>query len=201
MRSISCDGNVYLSGGTLNINNVSAINRFLVSGSTYQAYTSAGIKADGNITVAGNADLNITCNGRCISTDADYTQSGGTVVLSNAGTGFTLVGSGSSCTDGFAPACLKADSSVTITGGSFSGTSTGKGGRGIVTDGRLTVGTLGAADSLVRIYVTTIPTDYRIDCLMQDIPYRLSVATENVGYNQPPETGFYLGPDKKDYLK
>jgi hypothetical protein len=155
VRSISCDGNIYLSGGTLNINNVSAINRFLVSGSTYQAYTSAGIKADGNITVAGNVDLNITCNGRCISTDADYTQSGGTVVLSNAGTGFTLVGSGSSCTDGFAPACLKADSSVTITGGSFSGTSTGKGGRGIVTDGRLTVGTLGAADSLVRIYVTT----------------------------------------------
>ena len=53
----------------------------------------------------------------------------------------------------------------------------------------------------LRIYTTTIPTDYRIDCLMQDIPYRLSVATENVGYNQPPETGFYLGPDKTDYLK
>jgi hypothetical protein len=29
--------------------------------------------------------------------------------------------------------------------------------------------------------------------LMHDIPYRLSVATENVGYNQPPEPGFYLG--------
>ena len=53
----------------------------------------------------------------------------------------------------------------------------------------------------LRIYVTPIPTDYRIDCLMHDIPYRLSVATENVGYNQPPEPGFYLGPDKTDYLK
>lgn len=53
----------------------------------------------------------------------------------------------------------------------------------------------------LRLYVTTIPTDYRIDCLMQDIPYRLSVATENVGYNQPPEPGFYLGPDRTDYLK
>ena len=41
----------------------------------------------------------------------------------------------------------------------------------------------------LRLYVSTIPTDYRIDCLMQDIPYRLSVATENVGYNQPPEMG------------
>lgn len=55
----------------------------------------------------------------------------------------------------------------------------------------------------LRIYVTPIPTDYRIDCLMEDIPYRLSVATENVAYNQPPETGFYLGPDKtvREFLK
>lgn len=55
--------------------------------------------------------------------------------------------------------------------------------------------------SEMRIYTTTIPTDHRINCLMEDIPYRLSVATENVAYNQPPETGFYLGPDKTDYLK
>lgn len=48
----------------------------------------------------------------------------------------------------------------------------------------------------LRLYVTTIPTDYRINCLMEDIPYRLSVAAENTAYNQPPETGFYLGPDK-----
>jgi len=53
----------------------------------------------------------------------------------------------------------------------------------------------------LRLYVTTIPTDYRIDCLMQDIPYRLSVAAENVAYNQPPETGYYIGPDRTDYLK
>lgn len=48
----------------------------------------------------------------------------------------------------------------------------------------------------MRIYITTIPTEHRINCLMEDIPYRLSVATENVAYNQPPQTGFYLGPDK-----
>ena len=53
----------------------------------------------------------------------------------------------------------------------------------------------------LRIYSTTIPTPYRIDCLLQDIPYRLSVATENVGYNQPPEAGYHLGPDRTDYLK
>ncbi len=53
----------------------------------------------------------------------------------------------------------------------------------------------------LRLYVSTIPTDYRINCLMQDIPYRISVATENVAYNQPPEAGIYIGPDRTDYLK
>ncbi len=48
----------------------------------------------------------------------------------------------------------------------------------------------------LRIFVSPIPTDYRINCLMEDIPYRLSTAAQNVGYNQPSETGFYLGPDK-----
>jgi rhamnogalacturonan endolyase len=47
----------------------------------------------------------------------------------------------------------------------------------------------------LRIYVSTIPTTYRINCLMEDIPYRLSSAAQNVGYNQPSEPGFYLGPD------
>ena len=47
----------------------------------------------------------------------------------------------------------------------------------------------------LRLYVSTIPTDHRINCLMEDIPYRLSVATQNVAYNQPPETGYYIGTE------
>ena len=53
----------------------------------------------------------------------------------------------------------------------------------------------------LRLYVTTIPTDYRINCLMEDIPYRHSVATQNVAYNQPPEPGYYIGPDNTDALR
>ena len=48
----------------------------------------------------------------------------------------------------------------------------------------------------LRLYVSTIPTDYRMNCLEEDIPYRLSVAHQNTAYNQPTQTGFYLGPDK-----
>lgn len=45
----------------------------------------------------------------------------------------------------------------------------------------------------LRIYTTTIPTKYRFYTLMHDPHYRLSIAWQNVAYNQPPHTGFYLG--------
>lgn len=45
----------------------------------------------------------------------------------------------------------------------------------------------------LRIYMTTIPTKYRFYTLMHDPQYRLSIAWQNVGYNQPPHTSFYLG--------
>ena len=45
----------------------------------------------------------------------------------------------------------------------------------------------------LRIYSTTIPTEYRNYTLMHDPQYRLSIAWQNDGYNQPPHTGFYFG--------
>ncbi|WP_419890898.1 rhamnogalacturonan lyase [Paenibacillus xylanexedens] len=47
--------------------------------------------------------------------------------------------------------------------------------------------------SAMRIYTTTAVTDKRIYTLMHDPVYRLGVAWQNVAYNQPPHTGFYLG--------
>ncbi len=46
----------------------------------------------------------------------------------------------------------------------------------------------------LRIYTTTTPTTNRLYTLMHDPIYRMSVATENVAYNQPPEPGIYIGP-------
>lgn len=45
----------------------------------------------------------------------------------------------------------------------------------------------------LRIYVSPHPTAYRLTCLEEDIPYRLSVAAENTAYNQPPEPARYIG--------
>jgi rhamnogalacturonan endolyase len=45
----------------------------------------------------------------------------------------------------------------------------------------------------LRVYVSTIPTDRRFYTLMHDPVYRLAIAWQNVAYNQPPHTGFYVG--------
>lgn len=47
--------------------------------------------------------------------------------------------------------------------------------------------------SELRIFTTTAPTEHRLYTLMHDPIYRLSVAWQNVSYNQPAHPGFYLG--------
>jgi rhamnogalacturonan endolyase len=49
----------------------------------------------------------------------------------------------------------------------------------------------------LRIYTTVIPTQHRFYTLMHDPQYRLAIATQNVSYNQPPNTSFFLGTDMK----
>lgn len=45
----------------------------------------------------------------------------------------------------------------------------------------------------LRIYTTTIPTEYGFYTLLQDPQYRLALTWQNVAYNQPPHPGFFLG--------
>lgn len=51
----------------------------------------------------------------------------------------------------------------------------------------------------IRIYSTWYPTDYRLNWLMTDHTYRMSALNENVGYNQPTHTGYYIGSDMDNY--
>ncbi|WP_281254500.1 rhamnogalacturonan lyase [Paenibacillus rigui] len=50
-----------------------------------------------------------------------------------------------------------------------------------------------ADSSALRIYTTTDVTEHRFPTLMHDPVYRLDVAWQNVAYNQPPHTSYYLG--------
>ena len=47
----------------------------------------------------------------------------------------------------------------------------------------------------LRIYMTPYETDYRFHTFLEDPVYRISIATQNVAYNQPTQPGFYFGSD------
>jgi rhamnogalacturonan endolyase len=55
-----------------------------------------------------------------------------------------------------------------------------------------------ADNNELRIFSTSIPTDKKFYTLMHDPQYRLSIAWQNVAYNQPPHTSFYFGEGMKN---
>ena len=57
-----------------------------------------------------------------------------------------------------------------------------------------------ADNTALRLYVSTIPTAYRFHTFLEDPVYRISIATQNVAYNQPTQPGFYFGPDLQGTL-
>ena len=153
-KGIKSDLSVIIEDGAITAN---------VSGATVVANQAASnsiaIKSDGTLTVNGGT-INATCTSasggaKCLSSDGNMTFNGGTLTLSTAGAGATVVGSGSSCTDGYAPCCIKSDGSIVINGGDFNCQSTGKGGRGVVCGGTLTIGTANASDELINLYIMT----------------------------------------------
>jgi rhamnogalacturonan endolyase len=56
-------------------------------------------------------------------------------------------------------------------------------------------------NSAIRIYTTNIPTDHKLYTLMHDTQYRVAIAWQNSGYNQPPHPSFYLGTDMAPQTK
>lgn len=56
-------------------------------------------------------------------------------------------------------------------------------------------------NTALRLYISTIPTQYRFHTFLEDPVYRISIATQNVGYNQPTQPGFYFGPELKGLFR
>ena len=48
-------------------------------------------------------------------------------------------------------------------------------------------------NSQLLIFSTPTPTTHKLRTLMHDTQYRTAIAWQNVGYNQPPHTSFFLG--------
>lgn len=45
----------------------------------------------------------------------------------------------------------------------------------------------------LRVFISTLPSDYRLTTLMHDSQYRTAIAWQNVAYNQPPHQSYYIG--------
>ena len=98
--------------------------------------TAAGIKGDKNITIGGGTII-INSTGAAskgISCDKVLTTTGGNLTITNSGTG-TGTTSNNSTAKG-----LTSDGSIDLQGGTISITMSGQGGKGIKSDGTLTIG-------------------------------------------------------------
>ncbi|MDR1759324.1 MAG: hypothetical protein LBR60_02215, partial [Fibrobacter sp.] len=47
----------------------------------------------------------------------------------------------------------------------------------------------------LRVFTTTMPTEYRLPTLMHDPVYRVAISWQNSSYNQPPHPGYYIASD------
>ncbi|MCQ2294521.1 MAG: carbohydrate-binding domain-containing protein [Bacteroidales bacterium] len=152
-KGVSVKGSVFLNGGVLNITALGACAAYTNEDGIPDSYYSACIKSDAHVFVNGGT-YTFSAGGRAITCDSNYHQLGGHLTLSTNANGAVLVGSGTSATDGYSAACLKADESVTVLGGIITARSTGLGGRGIAAK-NLTIGQLGDNDDKVDINVYT----------------------------------------------
>lgn len=166
-KGIKTDGHYIQNGGRISI---------LASGSAvidtsssyptgYNVTYCTGIKAGdseegtrGDICINGG-NLLVSCiatnqGGRCLSSDNDFLMNGGSTLLTTAGDGQCLGGTGTSAIDGYSSTCIKADN-VRLREGTLNARSRGLGGRGLVADGSLTVGEPHVDDSRLHVYVQT----------------------------------------------
>ncbi len=167
-KGIKTDMDFVMNGGTLDITASGSV--VIDTADTYEtgydfSYCT-GIKTgdvdestEGNIIVNGG-DLTVVCSasnagGRCLSSDYNIVFNGGNTILTTAGAGLAVGGTGTNALDGYACACISADSNIIINAGHIDARSTGKGGRGLKADGNLIVGSVGAADELIYLYVQT----------------------------------------------
>ncbi len=142
-KGINADGNVTISGGSTTVN-LSGATLLNASGSGYDPSYPTGIKADGKVTISSGT---ITITGtttatgtKGISADADIEISGGTINITTAGAGAKYTNT-TGATDSYSSAAISGDANVIISGGSLTTTSSGIAGKGIKSDGQVTIGT------------------------------------------------------------
>lgn len=178
-KGFSCDDVIHVTGGDVNLTISGKAGKGFKSDVTFAMYDGSitanisgetlvsgtdasncvAVKSSGELIVEGGT-INATCTSasggaKGLSSVGNMTISGGNITITTEGAGATLSGSGTSCTDGYAPCCIKSEGNLTILAGVINCSSTGKGGKGIACDGILTIGTANADNNLIDIDVMT----------------------------------------------
>ncbi len=153
-KGLKADANITFNGGNTSIN-LSGPAVLAVSGDGFDPSYPSGVKADGAINVhAGTIAITGTSaatGARGLSADGIIHVTGGNTTVSIAGDGarYTNVAGTS---DAYAAAAFSSDSAITITGGSITTTSSGTGGKGLKSDGAITIG---SATGVPTLNITT----------------------------------------------
>jgi len=151
-KGLKSDSSMTLGSGNITINTSGGV-VLETSGSGYDPSYCTAIKCDTTITING-ATIKIKSTGKSgkgISSDGDIIINDGNIDITASGSGATYKDS-SGVTDTYHSTCIGADGNMTILGGTIITTSSGAAGRGITSDGTLTIG---STESSPNINITT----------------------------------------------
>jgi trimeric autotransporter adhesin len=159
-----------LSGGNITVITTGAavLKSTGVSGRYDPSYCTA-VKCDANLNLSG-ATVDLTCSGlagRGVSADGSIVMTEGSLQVTTSGDGAKYTNS-SGTADAYTARCLGSNKTISLLGGTINLTSSGAGGRGIKTDGTLTLGseaqgpTLSVTTKGSKITITS-STDRRED--------------------------------------
>ena len=154
-KAVSAKGDITINGGNLIIN-LSGPATLTASGNGFDPSYSTGVKSDANINIGSGTVMFITgtssaTGARGLSANGSVNVTGGSVTVSLAGNGANYSNI-SGAADSYAAAAFSSDIAISITGGTVTTTSTGTGGKGLKSDGTITVG---SASGIPVLNVTT----------------------------------------------
>ncbi|MFM1998945.1 MAG: hypothetical protein RL204_892 [Bacteroidota bacterium] len=152
-KGVSSSGDIQITGGSTTISDSGAA-VLVALGSGMDAKHSACLTADGDIEISGGQTIiqATGVGGRAIKTDLNFEMTGGTISASCSGNGATYNNS-TGTLDAYHSTCLRTNGDVNIVGGNFTAGASGSGGKGIESDGDITIGN-GTSNPVVSVTTT-----------------------------------------------